>query len=91
MWLGGVKCVGHDTSVRQHYKSEHWAPCYNQTLSWYDWKIVEDDVELEQANNKIRVLDAEPWVPKFPVTNGETLRKTGKRLKHSFGGKKATN
>ena len=21
-----VQCMGHDTSVRQHYKSEHWAP-----------------------------------------------------------------
>ena len=32
-----------DISIyRQHYKSEHWAPCHNQTVtpSWYDWKTV---------------------------------------------------
>ena len=44
-----VKCLGHDTSVRQHCKSGHWAPCRNQTLSWYDWKIVESDVKPEQT------------------------------------------
>ena len=37
-----VKCLGHDTSVRQHYKSE-------QTPSWYDWKTVESDVKPEQT------------------------------------------
>ena len=35
----------YDTSVRQHYKSEHWAPCYNQTQSWY----VESDVKSGQT------------------------------------------
>ena len=35
------KCLGHDTSLRQHYKSEHWVPYCNQTPSWDDWKIVE--------------------------------------------------
>ena len=52
MWVGvwyHVKCLGHDTLVRQHYKSEHWAPCRNQTLLWYDWKIVESDVKPEQT------------------------------------------
>ena len=44
-----VKCLVHDISVRQHYKSAHWAPCSNQTLSWYDWKIVESDVKPEQT------------------------------------------
>ena len=48
MWFH-IKCLGHDTSVRQHYRSEHWAPCRNQTQSWYDWKIVESDVEPEQT------------------------------------------
>ena len=47
MWLG-VVCqlsgVGHDISMRRHYKSERWAPCRNQTPSWYDWQIVENDV-----------------------------------------------
>ena len=28
-----VKFLGHDTSVKQHYKCEHWAPCCNQTPS----------------------------------------------------------
>ena len=32
MW-SYFKCLGHDTSVRQHNKSEHWAPCRNQTRS----------------------------------------------------------
>ena len=31
--------------VRQHYKSEHWAPWHNQTPLWYDWKIVESDIK----------------------------------------------
>ena len=45
-----VKCLGHDTSVRQHYKCEHWASCRNQTPSWYDWKIVESDVKPEYTH-----------------------------------------
>ena len=49
MWYH-VKCLGHDTSVRQHYKTEHWAPCLNQTPSWYDWKIVESDVKPEYTH-----------------------------------------
>ena len=36
--------------MRQHYKSEHWAPCRNQTPSWYDWKIVESDVKPEYTH-----------------------------------------
>ena len=44
--------LGHDTSVRQHYKSEHWAPCRNQTPSWYDWKIVENDVKPEYTHTR---------------------------------------
>ena len=48
LWLDVVSCQ--DISVKQHYKSEHWAPCRNQTRSWYDWKIVESDVKLEQTN-----------------------------------------
>ena len=44
-----VKCLRHDTSVRQHYKREHWAPCRIQTPSWYDWKIVGSDVKSEQT------------------------------------------
>ena len=35
--------------MRRHYKSEHWAPCCNQTLLWYDWKIVESDVKPEKT------------------------------------------
>ena len=26
--------------LRQHYKSERWASCRNQTPSWYDWKML---------------------------------------------------
>ena len=48
-----VKYLGHDTLVRQHYKSEHWAPFRNQTPSWYDWKKnVESAVKLEQTNKQ---------------------------------------
>ena len=47
------KRLGHDTSVRQHYKSEHWALCHNQTPSWYDWKIVESDVKPEQTTTAL--------------------------------------
>ena len=39
------KCLGPDISVRQHSKSEHWAPCHSQTPSRYDWKIVESNVK----------------------------------------------
>ena len=48
MWLVWyhVKCLGHDTSVRQHYKSEHWAPYRNQTPSWNEWQ---SDVKPEQT------------------------------------------
>ena len=48
-----VNCLGHDTSVRQYYKSEHWAPCRNQTPSWYDWKIVESDVKPKQTTTMV--------------------------------------
>ena len=44
-----VKCLGHEISVRQHHKSEHWSPCRNQTQSWYDWNIVESNVKPEQT------------------------------------------
>ena len=44
-----IMFLGHDNSVRQLYKSEHWAPCRNQTLSWYDWKVVESEVKPEQT------------------------------------------
>ena len=43
-----VKCLGHDTSVRLHYKSEQCAPCRNQTPSIYDWKFVESDAKPKQ-------------------------------------------
>ena len=32
-----VMCLRHDISVRQHSKSEHWAPCPIHTLPRYDW------------------------------------------------------
>ena len=44
--------LGHDTLVRQHYKSEHWARCRNQTPPWYDWKIVESDAKPEQTKKQ---------------------------------------
>ena len=39
----------HDTSVQQHCKSAHWAPCRNQTPLWYGWKIVEGNIKPEQT------------------------------------------
>ena len=39
-----MPCLGHDISVRQHSKNEHWAPYHIQTQSRYDWKVVENDV-----------------------------------------------
>ena len=62
MWLGVVLC--HDTSVRQHYKNEHWAPCRNQTPSWYDWKIVESDVKPEQTTTS--------WVAKHATLHADS-------------------
>ena len=50
MWYH-VKCLEYDTSVRQHYKSEHWAPCCNQTPPWYK-KIVESDIKPDQTNKQ---------------------------------------
>ena len=45
-----IKCLGHDTSLRQHYKRDAaWRSLYNQTPSWCDWKIVESDVKSEQT------------------------------------------
>ena len=54
MWLGVVSCQvsGHDTSVTQHNKSEHWASCRNQTPSWYDWKTVASNVKPEQTTTQ---------------------------------------
>ena len=45
------ECLGHDISVRQHSKSEHWAPCHIQTPSRYDWKIVESNIK-PKSNKK---------------------------------------
>ena len=53
-----VKCLVHDTSVRQHYKSEHWAPCCNQTPLWYDWKIIESDVKPKQITTSLDASNA---------------------------------
>ena len=68
MWPGVVLCQmsgEYDTSVRQHYKSEHWAPCPNQTSLWYDWKIVENilfaSLDLVHTFSRIhwhKVIDA---------------------------------
>ena len=67
-----VKCLGHDTSVRQLYKSKHWAPCRNQIPSWYDRKIVESDIKPEQTNNfwhiRPKMVLAQNWsVAKFKI------------------------
>ena len=43
-----------DTSVRQHYKTEHRAPHRNQTPSWYDWKL------LKSTLNPNKVYDSNP-------------------------------
>ena len=44
-----VKWLGHDTSVRQHYKSEHWAPFRNQILVIMTEKLLK--VMLNQNNH----------------------------------------
>ena len=31
----------------QYSKSEHCAPCHVQMPLWYDWEIVESDIEVE--------------------------------------------
>ena len=43
-------CQGRDISVRQHSKSEHWAPFHIQTSSQYYWKIIESDVIYPDPN-----------------------------------------
>ena len=44
------KCLGRDISVRQHSKSEHWAPCHIQTPSRYDWKRLKATLSPNQTN-----------------------------------------
>ena len=51
MWLGVASC---QVSGAWYFcdatnKSKHWAPCRNQTPSWYDWKIVESDFKPQQT------------------------------------------
>ena len=48
--------------MRHLYKNEHWAPCRNQTLSWYDWKIVESDVKPEQTTTTKIILKYPPYL-----------------------------
>ena len=43
------KCLGRDISVRQHSKSEHWAPCHIQTPSRYDWKRLKATLSPNQT------------------------------------------
>ena len=47
------KCLGRDISVRQHSKSEHWAPCHIQTPSRYDWKRLKATLSPNQTNKQI--------------------------------------
>ena len=47
--------------MRQHYKSEHWAPCQNHTSSWYDLKIVESNVIPEQTNKQTKKTSRKTW------------------------------
>ena len=51
-----AKCLGHDTSNRQHYNSDHGAPCHKQTPSWYDWKIVESDVKPDYTHTYLLIF-----------------------------------
>ena len=44
------ECLGRDISVRQHSKSEHWAPCHIQTPSRYDWKRLKATLSPNQTN-----------------------------------------
>ena len=57
MWLVVVFCLGHDSSVRRHYKSEH----RNQMPLWYDWKIVESDIKSEQATTTFFDYRDQTW------------------------------
>ena len=50
------KCLGCDISVRQHSKSEHWAPCHIQTLSQYGWKIVESDFKPKSNKQNLKFV-----------------------------------
>ena len=72
MWYY-VKCLGHDTSVRQHYKSEHWAPCHNQTPSWYDWKIVESDVKPEYTHTHTHIFPMYFRAAELMTKTGQTV------------------
>ena len=47
-----MSSVWDDTSVKQHYKSEQWAPSRNQTPSWYDWKIVKSDIKPKYTHRR---------------------------------------
>ena len=47
------KCLGRDISVRQHSKSEHWAPCHIQTPSRYDWKRLKATLSPNQTNKRL--------------------------------------
>ena len=48
------KCLGRDISVRQHSKSEHWAPCHIQTPSRYDWKRLKATLSPNQTNKSVK-------------------------------------
>ena len=52
-----VMYLGHATAVRQHYKSERWAPCGNQTPSWYDWKVVKATLNPNKQQQKELTLE----------------------------------
>ena len=49
------KCLGRDISVRQHSKSEHWAPCHIQTPSRYDWKRLKATLSPNQTNKQTKI------------------------------------
>ena len=54
------KCLGRDISVRQHSKSEHWAPCHIQTPSRYDWKRLKATLSPNQTNKLINYKSKQP-------------------------------
>ena len=60
--------------MKQHYKSEHWAPCCNQTQSWYDWRIVESDVKTRTNNNNSY------WRMYVPLVLVSSLREQSLRI-----------
>ena len=73
-WNIMSKCLGHDIPVRQHSKSEHWAPCYIQTPSRYDSKTVESDVKPKSNKQNKTTTDAHIIICILSLTRAYAVR-----------------